>query len=226
VAGKAPAADILAHSGRLYDSWVSELKATNPTGEQPLWATQTTNKNTGGTTWRCKECHGWDYKGKNGAYGKGSHLTGFTGVINGAAAQSREQLLGIMSGANDYRHDFSKLLGDPHTGHIVDFLKFGVVNLTPHIDYSTKKPIGSNVAEGKKAYDASCAVCHGADGRTLKFGSAQEVVGTIAVDNPWEFVHKVRFGQPNSAMPSGVVNGWSMQQVVDVLGYSQTLPVK
>ena len=34
----------------------------------------------GSSTWRCKECHGWDYKGKDGAYAKGSHYSGTTGV--------------------------------------------------------------------------------------------------------------------------------------------------
>jgi len=38
----------------------------------PLWATQSSNTRSGKDTWRCKECHGWDYMGVDGAYGSGS----------------------------------------------------------------------------------------------------------------------------------------------------------
>ncbi|MBI4295432.1 MAG: c-type cytochrome [Chloroflexi bacterium] len=228
LAGEPPAPEILAHAGRLYDSWVKEIKATAPTGDQPLWALQTTNTRTGKDTWRCKECHGWDYKGKGGAYSKGSHFTGYPGVINASTALSKDQLTEIMEGANDYRHDFSVLMTDLHTGHVVEFLKWGMVNLTPYIDYATKKPIGANAAAGKELYDSTCAACHGADGKLLNFGSdaEPEFLGTIAKDNPWEFIHKVRFGQPGTPMPAGVVNGWTIKQVVDVLEHAQTLPAE
>ena len=31
-------------------------------------------------TWRCKECHGWDYRGAPGAYSIGSDFTGIMDV--------------------------------------------------------------------------------------------------------------------------------------------------
>jgi thiosulfate dehydrogenase len=52
----------------LYDSWWTVTGTDRPTTDQPLWQTQTTNTRTGADTWRCKECHGWDYQGKDGAY--------------------------------------------------------------------------------------------------------------------------------------------------------------
>lgn len=228
LAGKPPSGETLAHAGRLYDNWISEIKAAIPAADQALWALQTTNKRTGNDTWRCKECHGWDYKGKGGAYGKGSHLTGFPGTINAGSALSRDHLIAIMKGANDYRHNFTAQLTDLHIGHIVEFLKWGMINEATYIDYATKKPIGANQAEGKKLYDGTCAACHGADGKQLNFGSdtAPEYVSTLAKDNPWEFVHKVRFGQPGTAMPAAVTSGWTIQQVIDVLGHAQTLPDK
>jgi len=51
-------------------------------------------------------------------------------------------------------------------------------------------------------------------------------VGTLAADNPWEFLHKVRFGQPGTTMPSATELGWSLQDVADVLAHAQTLPTK
>ena len=77
-------------------------------------------------------------------------------------------------------------------------------------------------------YASVCAACHGNNGKTLNFGdaAAPEYVGTLAVDNPWEFLHKVRFGQPASPMPAGLVTGWNIQDIIDVLAHAQTLPEK
>jgi thiosulfate dehydrogenase len=65
-------------------------------------------------------------------------------------------------------------------------------------------------------------------GQRLNFGSPDEpeYVGTLANGNPWEVLHKIRFGNPGTPMPSAVANGWSIQDVVDVLGYAQTLPIE
>src|SRR3989304_6104209 len=55
--------------GLLYDQWWDVLEVDAPAEDQPLWGTQTTNTRSGADSWRCKECHGWDYKGVDGAYG-------------------------------------------------------------------------------------------------------------------------------------------------------------
>ncbi|MEE8358097.1 MAG: hypothetical protein V3R82_01620, partial [Candidatus Hydrothermarchaeales archaeon] len=59
----------------------------------------------------------------------------------------------------------------------------------------------------------------------INFGSEEDpdYIGTVANSNPWETLHKIRAGQPDSQMPSAIASGWSMQDVVDVLAYSQTL---
>ena len=41
-------------------------------------------------TWRCKECHGWDYRGAEGAYASGSHFTGIKGVRRTAGMPADE----------------------------------------------------------------------------------------------------------------------------------------
>jgi len=71
--------------GRLYDKWWKEAEIDEPTGDQPQWATQSTNTRSGPDTWRCKECHGWDYKGVDGAYSSGSHRTGIAGIFLGTS---------------------------------------------------------------------------------------------------------------------------------------------
>ena len=228
VAGEPSSAASIARGGRLYDKWWSEVPgASQPTTDHPLWALQTTNKRTGADTQRCKECHGWDYKGKGGAYGKGSHITGFPGVIEASQSLSRAQLVEVLRGATDYRHNFSAL-GDAALTDLANFMKEGLINETLYVDYTTKKPVGANATEGKAKYDAVCASCHGADGKLLNFGSAvaPEYVGTLAADNPWEFLHKVRTREPGTSMPSALTLGWSIQDALNVLAHAQTLPAK
>src|SRR3990172_490672 len=88
---QAPATSV-AKGGRLYDQWWKEAGVQAPAGNQALWATQTTNTRSGADTWRCKECHGWDYLGKDGAYGSGSHKTGFVGVSDAGRNKAWDEL--------------------------------------------------------------------------------------------------------------------------------------
>jgi len=141
------------------------------------------------------------------------------------SGKSRDELTRILKGGVDSAHDFSAMT-DLHVGHLVDFLKYGMIDDSKYIDYSTKKAIGADIDNGKRLFDTTCAACHGADGKMLNFGSEQEpeYVGDIVKGDPWEGQHKIRFGQPGTAMPSAVNNGWSIEDAVDVLGYAQTLP--
>ena len=229
--GAAANATSIARGGRLYDDWIKETKATTPTGNHSLWALQTTNARSGKDTWRCKECHGWDYKGISGAYGTGSHRTGFVGVYGAGTSKSKEQLLEIMKGGTAYSHDFSKLLNEQSLTDLVNFLSQGLINDTRYVDYATRKPVGANATQGATLYNGTCAapICHGPDGKGINFGTpeAPEYLGTLAAGNPWEAIHKIRNGQPDvSLMPAGLVNGWSIQDVLSVLAHTQTLPTQ
>lgn len=219
----------IAAGGRLYDKWWTAAPGVKPpVGDHPMWALQTTNKRKGLDTWRCKECHGWDYNGKDGAYGSGSHRTGFPGLL-AARAKSADQLKAALKGSTNPKHDFSPFLNDSALTDLANFLKSGLVDLGPVIDRKTKKPVKADAARGKQL-SATCAACHGPDGKKLNFGKPDnpEYVGTVANENPWEFAHKIRAGQPgsNPPMPTGVETGWSLQDVLDILAHSQTLPEK
>src|SRR3989337_2040312 len=63
--------------GLLYDKGWKVNGVAEPTGNHPLYPT--VGQKSGADTWRCKECHGWDNKGKDGAYSSGSHFTGLNG---------------------------------------------------------------------------------------------------------------------------------------------------
>lgn len=214
----------ITRGGAMYDKWWKVAEgATEPTENQPLWATQSSNTRSGSTTWRCKECHGWDYKGIEGAYSSGSHKTGFTGVYDTGTTKKVAEILKIMKGGDNADHDFSAVMGDEALQDIANFLTEGLVDNTKYINYQTKEVIGADLTNGKKLYDATCVACHGANGKQIDFHDGEGVRG-VANDNPWETLHKIRFGQPGTAMPAGLTNGWSTQDAVDVLGYSQTLP--
>jgi thiosulfate dehydrogenase len=49
-------------------------------------------------------------------------------------------------------------------------------------------------------------------------------VGTVGRKNPWEALHKIRFGQPGVGMVALTV--LDIEDLVDILAYTQTLPVK
>jgi mono/diheme cytochrome c family protein len=218
--------DAVIQGGLLYDEWWNVTGADEPTTDHPLWATQSTNTRSGPDTWRCKECHGWDYKGAEGAYGSGSHATGFPGVYD-ARTKSVDDLVAALKGGTNPDHDFSTVMDDEALTNLATFIQ-NVMDYSQYIDYSTKAPIGGDATNGQALFSEKCALCHGADGTTFNFGSDEEpeYVGTVAADNPQEFLHKALYGQPGSQprMIAGLENGWTIDQVVDVLAYAQSLP--
>jgi thiosulfate dehydrogenase len=209
--------------GRLYDKWWKVADVDEPTEDNPVWARQSTNTRSGGDTWRCKECHAWDYMGALGPYASGSHFTGFPGVFF-AQDKSLEDIVAQISGVTDPEHDFSAM-GESAITDLATFIKDGQVDMRDYVDYDTKTPVGGDAAAGEELYMSTCTLCHGEDGQMINFHDADdpEYVGTIAVDNPWEFIHKVRNGQPGTLMPAVFDAGWSVQDMLDLLSFAQTL---
>jgi thiosulfate dehydrogenase len=220
-----PEEPFVSGGGQLYDKWWAVVGADTPESDQPLWSTQSTNERSGADTWRCKECHGWDYMGADGAYGSGSHFTGFTGVL-GAASMSSDELLAWLDGSNNPDHDFSGLMEEFALNALVTFMQEEMADITPFVN--ADKSVDGDPANGRDMFEGTCASCHGVDGKKINFHDADEpeYVGTVASGNPWEFFHKASFGQPDSPMPSAVALGWSMEQIADLLAYVQTLPAE
>ena len=220
-----PNSSPVTEGGVLYDKWWTAIGVEKPEDDQPLWATQSTNKRSGADTWRCKECHGWDYKGAEGAYSSGSHFTGFTGAFR-VSSMSADKLAGWLDGSANEKHDFSAFLGDDQIEMLAAFMQKGLVDMSPFIN--SDKTVKGDPTNGKERYNAGCKHCHGEDGKKIKFGEEEnpEYIGDIATSNPWEFFHKASFGQPAEHMPSGVNLGLSVQDRADLLSYAQTLPSK
>ena len=216
------ASDEVVQGGLLYDKWWAAADLDEPQGDQTLWATQSTNEREGPDTFRCKECHGWDYSGSDGAYASGSHFTGFPGIIQAASKTDEELTTALTTGD----HDFSSL-GDDEVANLVAFIQEALVDYNQYIDSETKRIINADLENGEDLYDGLCTTCHGSDGKDRNFGSADEpeYLGDLAADNPWEAFHKARFGHPGSdpEMPSTLQEGWPIEDVRDVVGYAQTL---
>lgn len=210
----------ISRGGQVYDAWWAVIEAAEPKGTHPSYPA--TGKQSGADTWRCKECHGWDYKGVDGAYGKGSHFTGIKGV-RGVEGVDPESIMKIIT---DKKHGYTAaMLPAGALEKLALFLSFGQIDMDQYIDRATKKARGDPL-RGAQYFQTICANCHGFDGKDMNFGEEDEpeYVGTVATDNPWEALHKIRFGQPGFGMVS--LSVLDVQDQVDILSYIQTLPTK
>ncbi len=211
--------------GRIYDNWILALDLAPPAGNHPLWDNQDSNTRSGVITWRCVECHGWDYKGADGAYGPySSHYTGFPGVQSAIGA-TQEQVLDWLNGNLDPDHNFLRYTNSTAIDDLAAFLRTQQVDMDLIIDPFTGQALGDRQL-GALIYFDSCASCHGANGDAINFGSVVDplFLGDLAVSDPWQTVHKIRFGSPSDArMPSSEEMGWSLNRVADVLAHAQSL---
>jgi mono/diheme cytochrome c family protein len=210
---------------QLYDKWYAVLGIPAPQGEMPIWSRQSTNTRSGADTWRCSECHGWDYKGVNGAYASGSHYTGFPSIILATADMTEEDIVAHLKSENDPAHDFSSHLDENAMEQVSTFLKEGLIDDSEYIDSISLKVINGNIEHGKGLYDTTCAECHGGDGTTIIFRTegVDENLGDVANRDPFRFLHRTRFGVAGTEMPVGYVLGWTPADGRDVLMYAQTL---
>ncbi|HEY5680419.1 MAG TPA: hypothetical protein VIS55_10165, partial [Pseudomonadales bacterium] len=114
-------------------------------------------------------------------------------------------------------------LTDADLWDLVKMTLEGVIDTDSYID-GTGAFIGSELS-GNLLYGTTCGTCHGGDGRDLNFGTPAdpEYVGTVAVFNPWEFLHKVRFGHPGSPMTATDLIEYDPQLAADIGVYAQTL---
>ena len=209
----------IVHGALLYDKWY-EVKDVDTSGNHPLYPT--TGKKEGATTWRCKECHGWDYIGKDGRYSKGSHFTGIKGIYDARTSKPQELHDSLIDTSKN--HDLSDYLAGSDVWAIVKFIREGLIDIRTVINDAGN--IKGNPENGKSLYASLCSKCHGKDGGEIDFNKMEGIqgVGWLSNDNPQESLHKIRWGHPGSDMPSAVVDGrLSDSETFDILSYIQTL---
>ena len=216
----------IARGGQLYDKWWTVLDAKVPSMTHRSYPSDGREKDT--ITWRCKECHGWDYRGKDGAYSKGRHFTGIIGIRGKAGAKPAD----IAKILRDRTHNYPlSFLPDKAVDSLARFVSAGQIDMDRYIDRNTKTAKG-NPTSGAKFYETVCILCHGRDGKLLNLVDADDpavaegpvYVGTVAQADPWRTLHKIRNGQPGTPMIS--LMALSVQDQVNILAYVQTLPAK
>jgi cyclophilin family peptidyl-prolyl cis-trans isomerase/mono/diheme cytochrome c family protein len=225
--------------GKLYDTWwLTSSNYTEPAENHPLWANQTTNTLSGSDTWRCSECHGWDYKGDQGAYSSGPHYTGFSGLAAATNKSPIDVFCSIKDGSSiNPLHQF----GTTDTVVVLD--DFDVLKLTKFILETGENGLadsdvfivpGTNIAAGnfdigEPLYNdkAGCSACHGISGDQ---SAGNTTLDELARNNPWEALHKIRYGHPGTNMPSyiddSLANELTVAEIRNVLAYLQIMPLE
>jgi len=201
-----------ARGGQLYDKWYAVVGAEKPSTSHALYPADKKYAKEPKSNWRCKECHGWDYRGVDGAYKSGKHSSGIKG-IDGAAAREIADIVALLK---DEKHGYGDKLGDADLKDLAMFVSAGQVDMDPFVDRSNKQPKG-DAAKGAAYFNTLCANCHGRDGKKPKgMKPFAKQMG-----NPWEVMHKILNGQPDEDMPA--LRALDRQVVADILSHMATL---
>ena len=210
----------LAAGGRMYDNWWLAIGRRKPQGKHAAYPAS--GQAQGENTFRCKECHGWDYRGRDGEYATGKHATGIKG-IRGADGRSPQSILALLRAApHGYTPD---MMSDAELQRLAQFVSRGQHDVRRIIN-AKSGAIRADAARGKAIFQTTCAICHGFDGRLLNWGTREEpeFIGTAVEISAAEVLHKIRNGHPGAAMVS--LRAFLLEDAAAVLAYAKTLPVK
>lgn len=217
---------ILASGGRLYDRWYAALGKKGPSTNHPSWPDENTNLS-GAETWRCKNCHGWDYLGREGHLQSGPGATGIRGVQR-MRGRSVDDVVAVLENRT---HQYTDELIPGHAKRrIAAFISQGQHTVAQYVDASGD--VRGSAANGHNLFQTVCAACHGFDGKARRLGGTGDpshvgkaiYLGTKARNGPVEVLHKIRNGHPGAPMIS--LRGLGMQAAADVLAYAQQLPAE
>jgi len=213
----------IAAGGRIYDNWWEALDRDEPEGTNPAYPVAVNEKQSGAVTWRCKECHGWDYRGADGIYSSGSHYTGIKGLLaeRGAAPEA------LLATLRDENHPYTQdMISNEEMMRVATFVSKGLVDMRPFIDTESRQVIAGvgDVDRGRAIFQTTCAACHGFDGRALDWGEGDEnnFVGTEAAELPDEVFNKISNAHPGVAMIN--MRAFPVEDRVSVLRYIASLP--
>ena len=208
--------------GLLYDDWV-QIKKVEISKRHPLYPEYGVIEDS--KTWRCKECHGWDYLGDKGSYRKGFHYTGIKGILN-ARTKSPQELFDVLTDRS-MKHDFTEnlYLSYSDVWSLVKFIKEGLIDYNSVTDLNGS--IKADPENGKKLYARYCNDCHGHDGNKVGFRELLEGthgIGWESNGDPQETLHKIRWGHLGvKSLSMAADNLLSDKEALDILSYCQTL---
>jgi mono/diheme cytochrome c family protein len=205
----------MARGGKLYDKWYKVIGADEPKKSHPAYPADKKYAGKPKDNWRCKECHGWDGKGVDGAYASGKHSTGIKG-INGMIGADADKIIAVLKGDT---HGYAGKMEDQDFQDLANFVSRGQVDMSKYIDYATKSPKGGNASKGAAYFNTICVGCHRKDGSYPK--DMGKTLGA-QMGNPQEVMHKILNGQPDEKMPA--LRALDRQVILDLLTHIKTLP--
>lgn len=191
----------VARGGRLYDNWSRESRDRPPRGPHPAFTKRADVL--ASDTWRCTECHGWDYKGSSG-------IAGIRGRQGGDPAS-------IVAVLKDATHRYGGLMRESDLRDLASFVSHGQTDMQGVIEAARR--VQSAASSYQKFFGTICASCHGLDGGRL--GEVQPL-GDVARQRPIEVVHVVLNGHPGGDMPA--LRALGPDFTAGMLAYLQTLP--
>lgn len=215
---------LISSGGRLYDNWWKALGTEAPKTRHPAWPASNVEVAVA-DTWRCKSCHGWDYKGSGGQNASGPGKTGIKGIQR-MQRRLPEEILTILTNKT---HRFDDTVLPLHARYrLALFVSEGQHSVDNSIARNGKAT--SPPQEGRALFQSMCAACHGFDGRARRLGKSSDpqyqgvpkFVGAKARANAVEVLHKIRNGHPGATMIS--LRPLPFSYAAKVLAYTQTLP--
>ncbi|OFX27726.1 MAG: hypothetical protein A2033_03005 [Bacteroidetes bacterium GWA2_31_9] len=173
---------------------------------------------------RCKSCHGWDLRGRNGvlidkgpsssypvaadvdlyAWARLHSIREVFDAVKNVGGRNKS----LKQSYNGNMPYYGEILNDSQIWQIVKFLKVTSHNTDDFYDIATTGtyPTGSktfsnigkggNATNGKVVYDSKCKSCHGADGKTIDIYCKGLFLGEMFRLDPHEVHHKAIWGMP------------------------------
>lgn len=201
---------------RIYDDFFIELDAAPP-GPNPLVALGTGATLADADSWRCSQCHGFDYEGgvltfNNGATNNLLELRDvrnrdeefvFNLLLTGFDAWDGAGVVNV--------HNYSGLLSEQAIVDVSDFVVNEIFDTHEFVRAPSSGALG-DMDEGMAIYNSmqtgivpplvrvdgsnfNCVDCHGADARS---GTAAIDIVAVAWEDPFRFLHRTLFGSPRS----------------------------
>src|SRR3989338_7206122 len=200
----------IVNGGRLYDNWLKMTGAADPGKDHKSWKPAAGNKQTGDTTWRCKSCHGWDYKGKDGQQ-KGTEDETAAGGITKSAGADPAKIIAVLNAAT---HDLGAVMKEDAMKDLANFVSKG------QVDTAALLAKGGDAAKGKGYFETICVGCHKLDGSYPK-DMAMKLGARVNIAQQ-RVLHNLINGNPMGKMPS--LRALDGQVALDILAHLKTLP--
>ncbi len=201
---------------RIYDDLFIELDAASP-GPNPMLAIGAGATLADTDSWRCSQCHGFDYEGgvltfNNGATNNLLELRDVRGRDEEFVFNMLQTGFDAWDGAQVVNvHNYSALLSEQAIVDVSDFVVNEIFDTHEFVRAPASGALGDMV-EGMAMYESvavdaipplarvdgsnfNCVDCHGADARS---GTAAIDIAIVAWSDPFRFLHRTLFGSPRS----------------------------